>query len=57
MRSVELSEDAYEMLCGLVQPTWIVEPECVTGFAWDELRRKFPLSDYHGETGWEADDE
>lgn len=47
---VGLSDEAYRMVCGLVQPTWDVEPETVVGEAWDEVRARFPLSYYQANT-------
>lgn len=44
---IELSEGAYRVLCGLVQPTDVIDPFDVTGpdAAWEQLRRVFPVAD------------
>jgi hypothetical protein len=47
-RLVELSPDAYRLLCGLVQPADVVGRvgNHAANGAWDELREAFPLADY-----------
>jgi hypothetical protein len=47
-RQVEpLSEGAYRVLCGLVQPSDVIDPYDVTGRDgdWEQLRRIFPAAD------------
>lgn len=47
-RRVEpLTEGAYRVLCGLVQPSDVIDPFDVTGpdAAWEQLRRIFPAAD------------
>lgn len=42
-RTVILSERAYEVLCGLVQPTDQVNITGIYTDVWDELREAFPV--------------
>jgi hypothetical protein len=44
--SVSLSEDAYRMLCGLVQRDDVIDSQEVDGPAWSELRRTFPAAQF-----------
>lgn len=44
--AVTLTEEAYRMLCGLVQSDTRVNRDEVTGTAWAELRRTFPAAEY-----------
>lgn len=51
MRTIELSDHAYETICGLVQPTDTIDPSTVMAPAnvWDEIRAAFPEDNYHGQ--------
>jgi len=44
-RMVAMSEDAYNMLCGIVQPSWDVNKEGVYG-PWEEVQATFPLKQF-----------
>ena len=48
-RTITISDEAYRALCGLVQPSDIVDADEVytSDHTWDEIRAAFPLSDYH----------
>ena len=47
-KTITLSDDAYRVLCGLVQPTGVVDSDDVQAHdaTWRELRGTFPHSDY-----------
>ncbi len=50
-RLTELSPDAHRVLCGLVQPSDVVDADDITAGpnTWAELRRTFPASGYRPE--------
>lgn len=41
--TVQLSEEAFTAVCGIVQPNSEVDSEGIFTGAWDELRDKFPI--------------
>lgn len=43
---VELSADAYRLLCGIVQSGDRIDRELLAGAGWEELRRSFPAAGY-----------
>jgi hypothetical protein len=45
-RRLTVSEEAYRMLCGLVQRQEVLDPGRVDGSAWGELRRTFPAAQF-----------
>jgi hypothetical protein len=56
MHTIELTDEEYAIVCGLVQPDWMnVEPPHdkdavnhagIFSEAWDSLREKFPLENF-----------
>lgn len=46
-RTVQLSEEAYTVLCGLVQPSSDVHHVGIFSEAFAELTATFPLADFH----------
>ena len=45
-RNVTLTEEAYHVLCGLVQPSTDVTASGIFSGCWDELRATFPIDDF-----------
>jgi hypothetical protein len=48
MISVDLTDEAYAVLCGLVQPSDDVNVDGIVADqeVWDEIRTRFPLQDF-----------
>jgi hypothetical protein len=48
MKTIELSDEAYALVCGLVHPSDDIDTEKVVALdpTWSEVRSKFPLTDY-----------
>lgn len=48
-RTIILSDDAYAVICGMVQGSEDVEVDQIIAPdpVWDEIRGQFPLADFH----------
>lgn len=46
-RAIVMSQEAYDVLCGLVQPSDEVNQAGIFSPAWDELRKTFPIERFH----------
>lgn len=46
MKTIQLTDEEYAVLCGLVQPTDQVDSSGIYTEVWESLRDKFPLSEF-----------